>query len=349
MQGKTKNILKKSINIFLRPILEPVIELVGEDISIADHRRNQKRLVGEIRDCAFFCKDDVMSGNRCFLPVLENLIGLSAEVIKPGLEIGSRQSCGEVSRDNFVAMLNGDLGALVDDGDLQTVIWQLMVLEIEAGKSGRVTSLKLSASVRQKVEALSDSASWLGSAEEVRAAHILSRLSLFGLSIGCLDEKYVFGIMSRLTMSMRPEDWFRSGEAIYGSSFMLRALLMLCRVGFRDQLVGYVDCVRESLLRKVEIRRESIFKFEGCMLKDSSMILEQVRFVLAILEISVIFDDLRFLNAGLKANDRLFSFLNKKVTSIDKGNIFQNILIALHYCQAIDIQEEKYSSLLCQT
>ena len=55
--------------------------------------------------------------------------------------------------------------------------------------------------------------------------------------------------------------------------------------------------------------------------------------------------DLRFLNAGLKANDRVFNYFKRLKLSINVTNKnIQNILAAVYYTIGIKIQEDLYDS-----
>ena len=72
----------------------------------------------------------------------------------------------------------------------------------------------------------------------------------------------------------------------------------------------YTEDVCERLLTKIEIKQEKIFNFVGYEPDGTFLILEQMRFNLVVLEISSIFNDLRFLNAALKTNDRLYNYFS---------------------------------------
>jgi hypothetical protein len=130
---------------------------------------------------------------------------------------------------------------------------------------------------------------------------------------------------------------------------MLRSLIILCGTSLRDQFVDYLEVVRESLLKRMEIKREKMLCTEYHGHVSSFFIIEQLRYNIAVLEISVLFDDLRFLNTGLKSNDSLYHLMTKTSISTKKTrNNIKNILIALHYNKSINMQEEKYRALLCK-
>ena len=68
-----------------------------------------------------------------------------------------------------------------------------------------------------------------------------------------------------------------------------------------DLTSEYIKEVSESLLRRMEIKQENILKFDAPFLDGSYLILEQIRFILATLEIASKFNDLRLDIASPKA------------------------------------------------
>jgi hypothetical protein len=191
-------------------------------------------------------------------------------------------------------------------------------------------------------------ASWTGTEEEKNYAQIISILLFLGLRFEFLDKKYVSSTMIIVLKTLPINDWFRPFGLIYGTSFMLRALLILYDSDYRYLFIDYLYVLCESLLRRVEIKKEQILPFDVKKGSSLSGLLEHLRYIVAILEISVVYNDVRFLNAAMKANDRVYPLV-KQLCITNKGidkNI-KNILIAHYYIQSIKIQEERFS-LICQ-
>ena len=123
----------------------------------------------------------------------------------------------------------------------------------------------------------------------------------------------------------------------------------MCSHSSDEQLIEYLKLVCESMLKRMEIRREIILCSEASNKNLSFLLLEQLRFNIALFEISELFDDLRFLNAGMKANDRLYYYVSRmKISSKNTIDNINDISIALHYNKAINMQEKQFGSLTCR-
>lgn len=96
--------------------------------------------------------------------------------------------------------------------------------------------------------------------------------------------------------------------ALYGSADFLRGLLQLCAgaVGDTrlDPLREYARAVLDSAIRHLEVRREAALEMaQTSLTPDADSDLERIRFSLALLAGSAVFDDARYLNTALKTQD----------------------------------------------
>ena len=197
----------------------------------------------------------------------------------------------------------------------------------------------------ENIDQVLNCASWSRSNNELVAAQAISKACFFGIRNGLIKIQDGADIISQLICTLPPKKWFSSGRVIFGTSFLFRSLLLLCKTDYRENLFDYTKDVCERLLTKVEIKQEKIFNFIGYEPDGTFLILEQMRFNLIILEISSIFNDLRFLNAAPKTNDRLYNFFRRLTLSNNTTNQnIQNILAAVYYTLGIHMQEDLYDA-----
>jgi len=233
------------------------------------------------------------------------------------------------------------------EDDLRTAIIELSTLEYQFNNSQK-NYVKYNKKLFKNIGDNLIHASWSGSKNEIFVAQAVSKTCFLGLCNGFLDGQDAAKITSKLIITLPPNRWFYSGTSarvIYGTSFLLRTLLLLCKTNYRNQFNDYTNDVCERLLRKVEIKKENIFNFVEHESYNTNLVLEQMRFIISILEISSTNKDLRFLNAGLKANDRVFNYFKRLKLSINVTNKnIQNILAAVYYTIGIKIQEDLYDA-----
>lgn len=191
-------------------------------------------------------------------------------------------------------------------------------------------------------------ASWSGSYEEIDLARRISSMSFLGLKCAILKPEQVITHIKKFISALPPNAWFSSQGMLYGSSFLLRSLLMLCRMDYQDVLRDYIEEVCERLLRRVEIKQRRAFQFcNETSPSDSSYFLERLRFSLGILEAAEVFNDVRYLNAALKMNDWHYKVIrNKKIPRTIKPHNYPEVLTILHYLANIVFQE-RYLLKLC--
>lgn len=345
MKIKLKKLYSKVVRLIFAPIVEPMLEYLEQGVTINDHKHSFNRLIQEIEKFIKMNRDnDVSRDMSTFIVTVEILVNICT--------YGGKPNVGEETNRLFGQKIHLRLGEELDiyfqEKDLRLAILQLSALYSGFDDSAAVSSIKHERLIKN-IGIVIKRASWCGSIEEIAAAQAVSRACFLGLSNGIVEAHDLADIMSQLIATLPANRWFYSGKVIYGTSFLLRAMLLICNTDYRDQFIDYVNDVRERLLRKLEIKQEKIFYFDGHVPKDASLILEQMRFILAILEISKNFKDLRFLNAALKANDRVCRFFRRlSISNRATGKNLQKILTALHYTMGIKMQEDLFNEALCR-
>ena len=326
---------------FTRNILSSLIKWIEEGVSIDDHQTNKGRILIEIRKYMQENASDRDISQRCFLYQINKIISEKEKNLKflPS----------DSNYNNIVSTMvkEGLINIIREDNIINDII-EISILNSYGCDSILEIGNKSNTNLKAYIEELLGYASLSGTSIEAEAIHEIARISFYSLNIGILEREYIAFIMSRIISKCPPHELFRAGKVIYGFSFLLRSLVFLGSTSFRDQFIDYLEIVRESLLRRMEIKREILLCSEDHN-NSTFAVLEQLRFIIAVLEISILFDDPRFLNAGLKANDRIFPRIAKISISTNKTrkNI-KNILIGLLYNKSINMQEEKYRAMLCQ-
>ena len=202
--------------------------------------------------------------------------------------------------------------------------------------------------IYKNISKLMENASWIGNKDEVNNAQTISKISFFGLYAGLINIRQGTKIALDMIPLFPINKLFLEGNVIFGSSYFLRTLLFIYNTGGNKQLLNYTNDVFERLLAKIEIKQEKIFNFVYADETEKSfLILEQMRFNLLLLDISNQLNDLRFLNAALKSNDRLFDYYNKlKLSKHNNIKNFQKAIVAAYYSFGIMIQENLYNKVL---
>lgn len=129
---------------------------------------------------------------------------------------------------------------------------------------------------------------------------------------------------------------------LYGTADLLRGLLQLCAAAPGDtrleSLREYARAVLDSAIRHLEVRREAALEMaQASLTDDADTDLERIRFSLALLAGSVVFDDARYLNTALKTQDWHLRRLQNTKTS---GRDARWRLRFLFYLAALAQQEE---------
>jgi len=317
----------------LMPIIEKFLLWIEKDVSIEGHQVNIERLTTEINKYLIVNREgkEGKKFNR-----LELNINNSIDKFIKG---------DEFDNINIInLLLRSDINLVVDDASLMSIYMQLYELNdnsIEYSVDNPTLSLK--------IENLLKNASWVGNSKEKNNAHIASRLIFWGLKMEFLDKDYAALKIKFLVEGLPLNELFNSNGMVFGSSFLLRSLLILVREEIGAEFLDYTKDISELILRRLEIKKEGVLLMDTNIKNEKSSILEHLRCIRAVLEVYIVFGDVRFLNAALKANDRIYPYIikikiNMKMSSIN----IKKILISFNYMKSIKEQEKRFS-LLCQT
>ena len=325
-----------------RNILSSLIKWVDDGVSIEDHQNNKGRILSEI---GRYMQENFSNSDftqRCFLYQINKIIGPKDNNLK--------LLPGEVNyNDKLSTMIKGNLINIIREDNIINDTIEISILNSYDCNSVLEVGKKSSTDLKTCIEELLGHASLSGSSIQVEAIHEVARISFYSLNIGILEKDFIQLIMLKLISKCSPQNLFSTDKVFYGLSFLLRSLVILCSTSYRDYFIEYLEDIRESLLRRMEIKREIYLCSEEFKNNDVFAILEQLRFNIAVIEISILFNDPRFLNAGLKANDRLYYRIKKiRISTNNTRNNIKNIVIGLLYNKSINIQEEKYETMLCQ-
>jgi hypothetical protein len=310
--------------------------------TINNHQINKQRLLQEISSYVHVNASESEV-------VQQNLIYQINKLVHKNDVSLNRQKC----ENNYSNIVNSKLESGVinfsRDVNIINILIQLSLLNTINDKPVFIFKEKSQSLIEKDVETLLESSSFKGSISELESAQALSILCFFLLNVDISDKHKITSIISTIISKFPPDDWFSSTTVIYGLSFLLRSLIFLCSHSSDEQLIEYLKVVCGSMLKRMEIKREIMLCSEAYNKNMSFLLLEQLRFNIALFEISELFDDLRFLNAGMKANDRLYYSVSKmKISSKKTIDNINNISIALHYNKAINMQEKQFGSLICQ-
>ena len=323
--------------------ISPLIKLLEGKITINNHQINKKRLLLEISNYVHVNASESEV-------VQQNIIYQINKLIYKNDVSLNRQKC-ENNYSNIVnSTLEGGVINFCRDGNIINILIQLSLLNAINDKPVFIFKEKSQSLIEKDIETLLENSSFKGSISELESAQAISRLCFFLLNVDISDKHKITSTISTIISKFPPDDWFSSSTVNYGLSFLLRSLIFLCSHSSDEQFIEYLKVVCESMLKRMEIKREIMLCSEAYNKNMSFLLLEQLRFNIALFEISELFDDLRFLNAGMKANDRLYYSVSKiKISSKKTIDNINNISIALHYNKAINMQEKQFGSLMCQT
>ena len=106
----------------------------------------------------------------------------------------------------------------------------------------------------------------------------------------------------------------------------------------------YLETASERVLRVFEIKQQTIINFSGSPNDKNELLIEQLRLIYFFLLLSDSLDDKRFLNAALKANDRVLSSV--KTLHSKRSKYQENILVFSYYLHNIQLQESQMRNLI---
>ena len=200
------------------------------------------------------------------------------------------------------------------------------------------------------VSVLSDRASWGEPGPPLAAARCASAAICGGLRCGTVSASAAAGLLSDLTEDLAAGSWFPARGPLYGTSYLLRALIACVDPCSSDVRGDYVHDVCESLLRHVETKRDSALAFQpGSTPAGGSRLLERLSFTHAVLDAARAFGDIRYLSAGLKLNDWHYKTVGK--IALERGlgrHEPESVMVALHYAASVVYQERLFSELVDQ-
>jgi hypothetical protein len=173
-----------------------------------------------------------------------------------------------------------------------------------------------------------------GRVDEARAhcARALTRLVAF--------QRVPEALLATLCANLEPRHWFLKRGALYGTADLLRALIGALRLGHIG-LEMYTRDVCDRLLRHLEVRRQKWLPFRSeSRPADACEPLERVRFTLALLDAAAHFEDLRLLNAALKANDWHLQLLRSRgARRLEAARPVTAGSLQIHYLASLARQE----------
>ena len=326
--------------LFSQEFLSPLIQWLEKEVSIENHQDTQKRLSKEILS---YAETNIASMDEMHKFFLDQAVIL---INKKSLNINNFKFT-----DIFVDCIKSKLVVGEDfflkDDDLITMCIELLILVENNHNLNLKIDKESQIVIKNGFQLLLENSSWVGSKPEVEKSQIVSKLSFLLLNTGALERDYIESVIEKLILFLPPDQWFKTSSQIYGKSFLLRSIINLCANNPEYDCHDYLKNVCEHLLKRMEIRREIMVLSTNNKNDASICLLEQLRINIAVLESGVFFNDLRFLNAAMKSNDRIYDMISKiKISSKKTKNNINNIAISLHYNKIINLQEKIYESLI---
>jgi hypothetical protein len=153
-----------------------------------------------------------------------------------------------------------------------------------------------------------------------------------------------------------PREWFLFKRGTYfGSSRLIDFLIHVCaldptnarspdvREGTNSLLVGTVE-VLDRLIRHIEVRRGNALGFAtNSITPDDDALTERLRFAIALIEASEIFQDLRYLNTAMKLVDvALRELKRQRLNPQDSSSLHRH----LAYVVALSAQESRLREVI---
>lgn len=186
-----------------------------------------------------------------------------------------------------------------------------------------------------------------GNEEEKESTKSIFRALYFITKNNLLDKKDSEILVKNIILFFPIKSWLYPNNLFYGSSNILLGLVHINK-NFPNPIIDeYLKKVSERILKKMEISQNKIFDFSNSPKLKSFLILEQNKFISFLLFYYQSSKDIRFLNAVLKANDRLFSFFKKlNISSKSNSKNTVDVLLAHYYINNIEMQELNFSKLI---
>ena len=150
-------------------------------------------------------------------------------------------------------------------------------------------------------------------------------------------------LKEELNNQISSEDWNSLKDFYLGTSFILLCSLNLFKYSASELNRIYLTSCCERVLRKLEIGRAKFINFKDISLETSSHIEEQLRVIYFCLKMCEENRDLRFLNASMKAADRIFSIIEDTFKK-PKFNLSDKKILFLYQFN-IEIQERLFQEV----
>ncbi len=170
------------------------------------------------------------------------------------------------------------------------------------------------------------------------------RLIYLALQNLTLSKEEIQKFNEYLIKSVSINQWAAPNSIIFGRAYLLLSLATSYRFIPDEGVSEYLKIASERILRIIEIKQENIINFSDAPFKKDELLHEQLRIINLFLQLSVLFHDLRFLNASLKANDRILPFVKKIL--LKKNRELDDILILSYYLKNIELQESQMKNLI---
>jgi hypothetical protein len=146
-----------------------------------------------------------------------------------------------------------------------------------------------------------------------------------------------------LIQSVPINQWAAPSKIVFGRSFMLLYLASSYQAVPDPNVKEYLKAVSERILRVFEIKQQNISNFSESSNSKIELLIEQLRLINFLLRLSENFKDLRFLNASLKANDRILPLIKK--VKMRGQEIILNDLALTYYRLNVYLQESQMRNL----
>lgn len=152
-------------------------------------------------------------------------------------------------------------------------------------------------------------------------------------------------IRDELNGHIPQSDWTILKEFSVGMSYLLNCSLNLYQTSASNQDRIYLENCSERILRKLEIGRSNVIDFKDKSINKKAHISEHMKIIHFCLKLCEENKDIRFLNAAMKAMDRIFYLVNK--IELNQKLSLIDIEILILYIMNIQRQERLFKELIC--
>ncbi len=200
----------------IQNILSYLNKILSDNVTIEDH---SDLLLKMSSDANNYIKSSAFFNNKvqkCFIHHICNNIGCGSQKIRACNNIRSTDILNEIiSNDNTM------LDVLVFSWDSKT-------------------SLIEDKTVFIKYQDLLKHASWSGSRDEIKNAYNLSKISFYSLKTDLFKKRHIEHLLLELLKKSSMQNLFKSHKETYGISYLLYALVELCRVDLYNDFANHL-------------------------------------------------------------------------------------------------------------